>query len=115
MDIEIRHVDRTVVASVTGEVDLATSPALETAIAAGLSAGDRLVVDLLGVTFMDSSGVRSLVSMSQDHPDVEITLVIGGGIVQKLIDVTGLSDLFRIADDVETALDGAGPQSSSST
>lgn len=49
------------VVGVTGEVDVATAPALRDAMLSLLNRGtDNLVLDLRGVTFMDSTGVGSL-------------------------------------------------------
>jgi len=49
------------VVGVTGEIDVATAPALRDALLGLLNRGvDSLVVDLRGVTFVDSTGVGSL-------------------------------------------------------
>jgi anti-sigma B factor antagonist len=49
------------VVGVTGELDVATSPRLRDALLALVNRGaDSLVVDLRGVTFIDSTGVGSL-------------------------------------------------------
>ena len=56
------HFDGThTVVGVTGEIDVASAPALRDAVLALLNRGaDSLVVDLRGVTFLDSTGVGSL-------------------------------------------------------
>jgi anti-sigma B factor antagonist len=116
IELKTEHVGETVVVHVAGELDLATAPSLDAAVSEALEMGQHsLVVDLLGVTFMDSSGLGSLVSVKEGEPSIDMTLVIGGGIVQKLIDITGLSGLFRIEDSVERALVRPGTQPSSST
>lgn len=49
------------VVGVTGEIDVASAPALRDTLLALLNRGaDSLVVDLRGVTFIDSTGVGSL-------------------------------------------------------
>jgi anti-sigma B factor antagonist len=50
------------VVGVTGELDVASAPALRDTLLASLNRGDApsLVVDLRGVTFIDSTGVGSL-------------------------------------------------------
>jgi anti-anti-sigma factor len=49
------------VVGVTGELDVATAPALRDSLLGLLNRGvDSLVVDLRGVTFIDSTGVGSL-------------------------------------------------------
>ncbi len=104
------------VISVSGELDLATAPELEEVIAGAIQPDEgHMVVDLLGVTFMDSSGIRALVQAKDSRPGTEVTLVVGGGIVHKLIDVTGLDGWFRIEDDIESALARSDGQPSSNT
>ena len=46
---------------VSGEVDMSTSPRLEEVVAATPDQAKRVVVDLSGVTFLDSSGLNALV------------------------------------------------------
>lgn len=44
-----------------GELDIGAAPAIKAAVVAHIKPGDReLIVDLQGVTFMDSSAVRAL-------------------------------------------------------
>lgn len=51
-----------VVLTLRGELDLATAPELERAVSAPLGAGQDLVLDLRELEFMDSSGIRVLVT-----------------------------------------------------
>jgi anti-sigma B factor antagonist len=54
-------VGRHTVVGVTGEIDVATAPALRDSLLALVNRGaESLVVDLRGVTFIDSTGVGSL-------------------------------------------------------
>src|SRR3954453_17058687 len=47
--------------TLSGELDLATAPELEQLVNERLDAGQEVVVDLRGLEFMDSSGIRVLV------------------------------------------------------
>jgi anti-sigma B factor antagonist len=60
--LEPHRVGEHTVVGVTGELDVASAPALRDALLASLNRGDApsLVVDLRGVTFIDSTGVGSL-------------------------------------------------------
>lgn len=112
----VRLVDGTPVVTPSGELDLASAPDLKTAMSDALAPGpDHMIIDLLGVTFMDSSGIGALVAAKHDNPGTELTLVVGGGVVEKLIDITGLRDSFRLMGDLEAALSRPGSQGSSST
>jgi anti-sigma B factor antagonist len=56
------HADGTVVLSISGDVDIDTAPELHTAIEQALNRPcPRVVVDLAGVQFCDSTGLSALV------------------------------------------------------
>lgn len=78
-----------------GELDPHTAPDLRGEIDRVLEAGrSRLVLDLAGLTFIDSSGLRVVISAHKD------TVERGGGLVlrspspttRRLLDITGLLD-----------------------
>jgi anti-sigma B factor antagonist len=55
---------------VSGELDIATAPRLEDAVAGVLTQGvSRVLIDLSGVTFVDSSGLRLCIVLSTRAPD----------------------------------------------
>ncbi|HEX6918893.1 MAG TPA: STAS domain-containing protein [Actinomycetes bacterium] len=59
--LDPRHVGRHTVVELTGEVDIATAAGLRDCLLALVNRGaDSLVVDLRGVTFIDSTGVGTL-------------------------------------------------------
>jgi anti-sigma B factor antagonist len=57
--------------TLVGELDMATVPRVEQAVAAVLEQGARsLVVDLSGITFVDSSGLRMFITLN-DRAEAE--------------------------------------------
>jgi anti-sigma B factor antagonist len=48
-----------------GELDMATSPKLEEAVRASVEAGGPLFLDLSAVSFMDSTGIRAIISIAR--------------------------------------------------
>lgn len=85
--------------TVTGEVDLATSPELDTAIIAAIdAAAASVVIDLSDVSFMDSSGlgviVRALKRCREAENDLD--LVITNERVLKVFGITGLDQVIPI-------------------
>ncbi len=108
MDLVIDHQQRDGwdVLGVTGEVDLATAPQLARAIGDVLGAEQRLCLDLSGVAFMDSTGLRELVKAHNTVDEVGGTLVIvpGGGPVAKLLAITGLEGKLALSESVDQAL-----------
>src|ERR687884_1495961 len=76
-----------------GELDLATAPELEQLVNESLDAGNEVVVDLRGLEFMDSSGIRVLVAAHARAGRVGTRLVIvrppSGSAVAKIVEVSG--------------------------
>jgi anti-anti-sigma factor len=81
--------DAVVVAPV-GEIDLATVDALEQALAAARAESERVVLDLRGVTFIDSAGLRLVLETSQTGGSFAV--VRGGHEVQRVFDLVGLDE-----------------------
>jgi stage II sporulation protein AA (anti-sigma F factor antagonist) len=84
------------VLAVTGELDAYTGPVLSEALAAG---GD-VTLDLSGVSFVDSSALRILVQAQQERAaqGARLQLQAPSDVVRRLLDVSGLSELFAIPD-----------------
>lgn len=84
--------------TVAGEFDLATEPVLVTSMSAALAARDasHIVLDLVGVGFIDSSGLRTLLQ-SRDTCNAQglrFSLVVTDGPVSRLLDLTGVREWF---------------------
>ena len=95
--------DRYVI-TVSGEVDLASSPDLDTAIIAAIESGSSsLVIDLTDVSFMDSSGLGVIVRGLKRcrEADKDLDLVITNERVLKVFGITGLDQVIPIHDSIE--------------
>jgi anti-sigma B factor antagonist len=93
---------------VFGELDLATAPRLCARLDAARGARvRRLVVDLTGVDFIDSTGLRALMGASTElrHAGgkLAVALLPEGG-VARLFDVTGIRENLRTFDTQGEAL-----------
>lgn len=83
--------------TVRGDVDLATAPDLESTIREAFAKSpSSLVLDLAGLTFIDSSGLRALVAVSNEarSRDVAIALRSVPRHAQRVLEMTGLADWF---------------------
>lgn len=90
-----------------GEVDIYTAPKLREKLVELIDAGnDRIVVDLEGVGFMDSTGLGSLVAGLKRirERDGELAIVCTREPVLKVLGITGLDRVFPVHDSVEKAL-----------
>ena len=95
--------DRFVI-TVSGEVDLASSPELDTAIIAAIESGaTSVVIDLTDVSFMDSSGLGVIVRGLKRcrEADKDLDLVITNERVLKVFGITGLDQVIPIHDSIE--------------
>jgi anti-anti-sigma factor len=92
--------------TVTGEVDIANSEELREALLAqlGASAGGTLV-DLSGVSFIDSSGLRALVTARTHYNEIsaDLWLVVGDRHVLGVLEISGLDKVFRVFPTVNDA------------
>jgi anti-sigma B factor antagonist len=91
---------RTILA-VTGEVDIATSPQLRTALDAAFAAGAQEIrVDLTTTTFMDSSGIHVLVDAARRAGELRRSLAIAcpAGNVRRVIEIAGVAELLPLSD-----------------
>ena len=94
------------VLEVGGEVDLSTAASLRARIEQIVHGGARrLVVDLNGVGFMDSSGLSVLVAGMKTMREAggEFTLACRGESILKVFSVTGLDRVFAISGSVTEA------------
>ena len=90
--------NRTVI-TVSGEVDIATSPALDAAIATAIGEeAKQIVVDLTDVSFMDSSGLGVIVRglKRAREAEIDLDLVISNDRVLKVFAITGLDQVLKI-------------------
>jgi anti-anti-sigma factor len=99
--VEVHQNDRGTVIALSGELDLASSPALEEALATVFNSGAQtVVIDLRQLDFMDSTGLSILVRAH--HSVIEgkrrLALVKGPPQVQRLLTLTGVADRLSLVD-----------------
>src|SRR3954471_4027487 len=93
-----------------GEIDLEQAGAVRRALLDALKKGRDVLVDLSKVTYIDSSGIASLVEGLQvakkqksDRPLVAVSQR-----VRRVLELARLDKVFRIHADLATATSGAG-------
>jgi anti-sigma B factor antagonist len=96
------------VVSVSGEIDLVTAPALEEAIAAVVTDGPKaLVIDLSGVDFLGSVGLKILAATHEKlGKSAEFGVVARGPATRRPIHLTGLDKTFSLYPTLDEALSG---------
>ncbi len=107
LDTTIRANGEHTVLTVGGEVDIVTVESFRTALL-DAQRSPRVVVDLRGVTFMDSAGINALVgAYHRLAPDGELRLVGLRQNVRRVFEITGLLELLRVdpSDDPSAPVD----------
>jgi anti-sigma B factor antagonist len=105
--VEAEHVGHAWVVAPSGELDLSNVDDVRAQIAARPPACEALVLDLGGLTFLDTTGMRLAVeTLEQTRADgVRFALVRGGEDVQRLFVLAGLETRLPFFDDVRAAID----------
>ncbi len=99
--VEISGDDQSTVLAVVGELDLATTPALEAELERAGTGPELIILDLRGVAFMDSTGLSLLVKAQRRARESRRRLVVvrGGSQVQRLLTLTGVADRLTMIDE----------------
>ena len=102
---EVRTQGRATIIGLSGELDLASSAALQEELDR-VAGTEVLILDLRDLEFIDSTGLSVLVKAHQEAQESgrEFGLVKGGAQVQRLLALTGLAERLRIADAPEQLL-----------
>jgi anti-anti-sigma factor len=99
-EVETQRRDHGVVVAPRGELDLATAPELRARLREAATDGGPLVLDLRGLDFMDTSGLR-LVLEERDRAQREglaFAVVRGPHAVQRVFEIAGLEDGLPFVD-----------------
>jgi len=86
-----------------GELDLATAPELEHRVLGAVREGAQAVVlDLRELTFMDSTGVRTIVAAhhvaEQTGHDFRVVRPARDSVVSRVIEISGIDDALGLVD-----------------
>ena len=95
--------------TLAGEIDLATVARLERALSAALGlAPEIVVIDLSGVTFVDSTGVHRLLAAHRRAAErgIRLAIIPGPECVQRTFALCGLVDELPFAAAVSPAVRG---------
>jgi anti-sigma B factor antagonist len=105
----VRSQGQTTIIAVSGELDLASSPALQEELdRVSGSDAEMLIIDLRELDFMDSTGLSVLVRAHQraEEQGRRLAMVKGPQQVQRLLSLTGVADRMTVVDRPEELLPG---------
>ena len=97
----------TTIVDVEGQIDLGSSPALRKTLLECLRATDRVAVNLMAVTYIDSSGIASLLEVLREARQSNKKLLLFGltSAVLQVLQLTRLTGVFDIFETEEQALE----------
>ena len=97
--IELRHEGDLAVLHLEGELDLASAPLFQAELdSAAVGGAARLLVDLLDLNFIDSTGLRAIFAAQARARErgQEFAVTRGSEQVQRLLAITRMGDHLRI-------------------
>ena len=103
-NVEVRRDGAAVLVAPTGEVDLATEGALRDALDR-VGRCEVLVLDLRGISFMDSAGIAVLVDehLRAEREGFRLRVISGPEQVQRVLEMTGLARRLDFTEPGEAA------------
>ncbi len=108
-DVSVEHAGTTAIVRLAGELDLATAPELAEVLQGLEPSCKRIILDLTGLEFIDSTGLRLAVTEHGRASADGFEFVIAGaaGAVLKVLRLTGLDVTLPLAPDVASVLGDA--------
>jgi anti-sigma B factor antagonist len=103
LEIETEVADGLVRVALKGELDLSTVNKVEEELESLEAGGAKLIVlDMSSLTFLDSTGLRCLVTADQRARDAgrRLVLVRGPDAVQRVFTITRLEERLEMVDDL---------------
>lgn len=96
LDITSTGDGATTTMTVVGEIDVNTCGQLQDALVAAI--GQHVALDLTGVGFIDSSGLRSVISGQRQITEAggSLKIVALSSPARRLLEITGLLELFGV-------------------
>ncbi|RST74037.1 STAS domain-containing protein [Siminovitchia acidinfaciens] len=104
VSIEVKEKDNVSYVTLAGEIDAYTAPKVRDELMEAAKGDDvKLIIDLSGVNYMDSTGLGVFVGLFKqlrsNNGDMKLTGMTER--LQRLFDITGLADVMDINTEVE--------------
>ena len=107
LETGFREVDGKKILDVAGEIDVYTAPQFREAVNSVLAVGQKhLLINMAGVTYMDSSGFGALLSATKrlrPHGGT-VNLIKCSGAIDRILRITKLDTIFATFDTVDEAV-----------
>jgi anti-anti-sigma factor len=110
MEIRVLPRDGWVLVAVLGRLDMTSAGTLEQELGAVIAGGQRrLAIDMSGLDYLSSAGLRALLVAAKRLQELQGKLVLVGlrGTVKEVLEIAGLANVFSVfatEADLESAL-----------
>ena len=106
MGATTRFAGEITIVDLVGQIDLGSSPVLRKTLLESLKTTKHMAINLSGVSYIDSSGIASLVEVLKEAQDTKKRLVLFGlgGAVLQVLQLTRLTGVFEIVQTEEQVL-----------
>lgn len=106
MTIETKIDGANIIATITGEIDGKSAPQVQGELLTALQAGNRLLVDMRGVTYLSSAGLRMLLLLYRQvaAKNGKVVLVGVSEEIRDTMSMTGFINFFTLADSMAAGL-----------
>ena len=107
LETAFRDIDGKRVLDVVGEIDVYTAPKFREAVNSILEAGQmHLLINMAGVTYMDSSGFGALLSATKrlKPKGGTVNLVKCSSAIDRILRITRLNQIFATYDNLDEAI-----------
>jgi anti-sigma B factor antagonist len=96
---------RSSVVALSGELDLSTIPSMESALLEQITQRSAVLVDLTGLSFIDSSGIGVLIRAFRESNGNPMHVLVGpGSQVERVFQIAGIADAMPVFSDRELAV-----------
>ncbi len=106
MEINVKSIGQVTVVAIAGDIDSNTAPQAQERVLPLVQPGSKILLDMSGVEYMSSAGLRILLSMYRQisRGDGGIVLVGLGEEIKDTMSVTGFLNFFTTCDTVDEGL-----------
>ncbi len=112
MEINVKTMDQVSVATLTGEIDGKTAPVVQEQLLPLTKTAPVLLLDLSGVPFMSSAGLRMLLLLYRQSTTNKTQIALAGVSedIKDTMEATGFLNYFKLFDSVDSALATLSPR-----
>lgn len=106
MDVQVKPIEGATVITVSGDIDGSTAPTLQETILSAAQPGSRLLLDMSGVGFMSSAGLRVMLILHRQISSGKGNVVLVGlsDDIKDTMAATGFLKFFTTADTLDAGI-----------